>query len=306
MLRLLKLFPSWSSLCWCIENSHGWSNVYDTFTKPISADVEACATVGPGQLRVLLRKPSRKRSLWLLGKGSSMAQQCAMAWIDYWLSCKWWFLTQDPSYKAGFQGAQGWERKSELYFFENDHVEGNDNNHVDISMIFIGEGGGVGRRRGVRLPMCWDFTKPLQRTLWWGLYFALLFLYLQVAIFVFCIGTFVFAGCQFVFVLIFDLHLWCIGVWLQMCWDFTKLLQRIFWWGLYLITFWFRIMYLSACIFVFALMVYWSVIAFLLTSLRACVAKDFLMGWRQCIVGWMLQSLSNIFFVFGRRNYPSL
>ena len=42
-------------------------------TKPISADVEACATVGPGQWRVLLRKPSRKRSLWLLGKGSTMA-----------------------------------------------------------------------------------------------------------------------------------------------------------------------------------------------------------------------------------------
>ena len=57
----------------------------------------------------------------------------------------------------------GKERVS--YFFENDHVEDNDNNHVDISMIFIGEGGGVGRGRGVRLPMCWDFTKPLQRTL---------------------------------------------------------------------------------------------------------------------------------------------
>ena len=42
-------------------------------TKNISADVEACATVGPGQWRVLLRKPSRKRSLWLLGKGSTMA-----------------------------------------------------------------------------------------------------------------------------------------------------------------------------------------------------------------------------------------
>ena len=71
------------------------------------------------------------------------------------------------------------------------------------------------------------------------------------------------------------------------------------------ITFWSRIMYLSECIFVFALMVYWSVIAFLLTSLRACIAKDSLMGWRQCILGWMLQSLSNIFFVFGRRNGPS-
>ena len=41
-------------------------------TKNISADVEACATVGPGQWRVLLRKPSRKLSLWLLGKGLSI------------------------------------------------------------------------------------------------------------------------------------------------------------------------------------------------------------------------------------------
>ena len=51
------------------------------------------------------------------------------------------------------------------------------------------------------------------------------------------------------------------------------------------IIFKFRIMYLSICIFVFALIVYWSVIAFLPTSFRGIVAKDFLMGWRQCIVG---------------------
>ena len=55
------------------SNSHRCSNVYDTsLTKPISADVEACATVGPGQWRVLQLKPSRKRSLWLLGKGTTI------------------------------------------------------------------------------------------------------------------------------------------------------------------------------------------------------------------------------------------
>ena len=39
------------------------------------------------------------------------------------------------------------------------------NNYVHKYDLHIGEGGGAGRGRGVRLPMCWDFTKPLQRTL---------------------------------------------------------------------------------------------------------------------------------------------
>ena len=39
------------------------------------------------------------------------------------------------------------------------------NDYVHKYDLHIGEGGGAGRGRGVRLPMCWDFTKPLQRTL---------------------------------------------------------------------------------------------------------------------------------------------
>ena len=52
------------------------------------------------------------------------------------------------------------------------------------------------------------------------------------------------------------------------------------------ITFWFSIVYLGACIFAFALMVYWSVIAFLPTSVRACVATFWWGGdsalWNEC------------------------
>ena len=116
--------------------------------------------------------------------------------------------------------------------------------------------------------------------------------------FVFCIGVFVLAGCYFcilhwyfcicnllICIFVFDLHLRYIGVWLQMCWDFTKPLQRTFWWGFYS----YYILYICFC--THGILECDCIFADIVPSLGC----NFLMGWRQCIVGWMLQSSNNIF-----------